>query len=246
MEVDWAQERKRSCLSCWFPVLSEANIPVPRTEVLVLDPSEAWEMCRVLEGDGSELYRRVCAWVREAADSVGYPAFLRTGQTSGKHDWDRTCYLAGPNDVQQHIASLIEFSEVADMLGLPYNVWAVREMLPTTPLFRCAGYRGFPVVEEYRCFVRDGRVECSHPYWPMDALEDGEPDNPNWRALAESISRETPAECIALAERVAALFDGYWSVDVLKTDRGWYVTDMAVGEVSYHADGCPNMEVRDG
>ena len=40
-----------------------------------------------------------------------------------------------------------------------------------------------------------------------------------------------------MAIYIANIFTGYWSCDFLKSERGnWYLTDMAIGERSYHEE----------
>jgi len=132
--------------------------------------------------------------------------------------------------------ALVEWSEMVDFLGLPVNVWAVREMLPTQPLFRCAGYKGFPVVREFRVFVDGSTVLYRNPYWPDGAIEEGKPDVLNWRELLRRANELTDDEATVinrLASQCGNAVGGKWSVDVLETSRGWYVTDMAVAERSW-------------
>jgi hypothetical protein len=185
------------------------------------------------------MFRRFVSELQEAADQIGYPAFLRTGQGSGKHQWSRCCYLAKRDMVADHVVNLVEWSHMVDMMGLPTDVWCVREMLPVKPIGVCERYRGMPVVKEFRFFVRDGKIVCRHPYWPLDALNEGgfAADVPE--GWYEEFCR-IPDEVEPLAARVAQAFagDGAWSVDLLETDRGWYVTDMAEAERSFHFPGC--------
>ncbi len=104
-----------------------------------------------------------------------------------------------------------------------------------------------PAVREWRCFVRDGKVECQHPYWPQDALQDGIGGPVGAEALFKALTRSTPeldAECTRLAEAAGQAVGGYWSVDVLEAKGKLYVTDMAEGERSFHWPDCPNANAR--
>lgn len=235
-------EHEQCCMSFWLPRLEEAKIPTPATVLVVVDNWQ--EMSKVLDGKSSPEFDVLVAKLTEIVTSIAgvgmLPCFLRTGETSAKHYWRDTCLLERVEDIPAHVANIIEFSECCDFLGLAYGVWAIREMLPTTPLFRCSAYHEFPVTREYRFFVRNGLVECWHPYWPEDALEQGAPDVDDWRERAAVMREEPPAEACALARRVAGLFEDWWSVDLLETTRGWYVTDMARGERSWHMPGCPH------
>jgi hypothetical protein len=66
-----------------------------------------------------------------------------------------------------------EFSEIADMMGMPWDTWVVREFLPTSPIGVCPRYGDMPVCREFRYFINDGRYVCSHPYWPKDSIVEG-------------------------------------------------------------------------
>lgn len=262
--MDLSKADDLNCLSYWFPRLLEAGLPVPKTEIVLCQGEALVEMWRAaLDGDvlgdaGREFIERLSAAVKR----TGEPCFLRTGQGSGKHEWSRTCCVPGASDLFQHTANLIEWSEMVGMLGLPFDVWAVRELLPTKPLATLPAYKGMPLCREFRCFVRDGEVECVHPYWPRKAIEGGfpyelcpgdaleVPPRPilpdDFDAIVDQVqnaSEAERAEVRALAEQAAKRFDGYWSVDILETHRGWCITDMAIGEMSFHWPECERKPV---
>jgi hypothetical protein len=227
-----------TCMSHWLPRLQAAGLPVPRT-ILVPMSREAYRDVfnlfdgKALEGPANEFLRKLAA----AAAEIGFPAFLRTGMTSGKHSWARTCYLTDPARLLSHVASLVEFSECVSFVGLPCDWWAVRELLPTTPLAVCPRYEGMPVCREFRCFVAGGEVRCMHPYWPLEALERGGVADPE-QVAAQLASCPDEHEVRALAARAGAAVGGAWSVDVLETRRGWFVTDMAEAQKSWHWPDC--------
>lgn len=234
-------QRNMNCLSFWFPVLRDAGVAVPQTEIFALSPKDGWDMMRVLDGGTSASFALAVAFIERCAAKLELPMFLRTGQGSGKHEWDRCCNVTGEFSVDRHVAALVEWSHSVDMMGLPHNVWVCREMLPTNPLFRCTRYGNMPVVREWRFFIRAGLIECWHPYWPVIALEQGAPDDAGWRAQIAHLSAPPPNEAHALAARAARLFDGYWSLDLFEASDSYYVTDMALGEQSYHDMPCERM-----
>lgn len=233
----------RTCLSYWFPKLLTAGLPVPRTEIVRTD----LRLSMLIYGEECPPDLRVhadslasfVAELRTAADKIGYPAFLRTGQGSGKHDWSRCCFLRDRDKIDHHVMALVEWSSMVDFIGLQTDVWAVREMLPVKPIGVCDRYGGMPVVKEFRFFIRDGNVICRHPYWPIDALNEGGLSAIVPEGWYEEFCR-IPEDLEPLAVRVSKAFakDGAWSVDLLETDRGWYVTDMAEAERSFHWEGC--------
>lgn len=224
----------KNCLSYWFPILETSGVPVPRTVIYRSDPSELYQ---IFDGKTNEGIARLVAQIRRSMiDLGGPPVFLRTGHGSHKHRWDRTCNLRDTRKILDHIAELVEWSCSVDMLGLPLDVWVVREMLPVRPLFHA--FLGMPIVEEWRYFVRGGNIQCCHPYWPPESILN--PTVDDWRERLEGLEASTEAD--RLAEQVAHAIDqhdgGYWSVDVLLSARGCFVTDMALGERSWHWPNC--------
>lgn len=229
-------EPDKNCLSYWFPTLFAAGLPVPSTHLLSMPPEAFRDVFHVFDGERTVGDLEAFALkVKEAADGIGYPCFLRTGQTSGKHDWKNTCHIPNAESIAQHIVNIVEFSECVQIIGLDCSVWAVRELLPTKPLGVCPRFGNMPLCREFRFFVADGEVKCWHPYWPLKALEQGGADVSLYDELASTKDYENAFQ---LAHKAAKAIDGAWSVDVLETERGWYITDMAEAEKSYHWEGC--------
>lgn len=228
----------RTCMSYWFPKIEAAGLPVPRT-VMVPMPGEAFKaIYAVFDGKPVEPEAEPFLMaLGAAADGIGYPCFLRTGQTSGKHDWENTCYLPSRTVLREHVIGIVEYGEMATLMGLPCDWWAVREMLPTLPITTCPAYGNMPVCREFRVFVDDGSARCWHPYWPMDALERGgaAEAKESFDALCSCADLET---VLSLARRAGEAAGGSWSVDMIETSRGWFVTDMAEAEKSFHWPGC--------
>lgn len=224
----------RNSLAFWFPKIEAAGLKVPRTKIVTTNA----DLLDLLDGKLPLGYGDFMHALVGACEHIGWPVFLRTGHGSGKHEWSRTCYVERPEALPSHVGALVEWSALVDVLGLPTNVWAVREMIPTAPLFTCAGYKGFPVTREFRFFVRDGEVEHAQPYWPADAVEQGRPDDPNWREALAWASDLAPSVRHHLAHIAAhagrAVGGGYWSVDLLEDRDGeWWLTDMAEGDRSF-------------
>jgi len=109
-------------------------------------------------GHGRELVQPFFDDVEQAATAVGFPCFLRTDHTSGKHEWNRTCFLKSADDIPQHIFNLAEHSEICDFIGLPRDTWVVREYLPIIPYGSCPHYGNMPLCREFRFFVNDDVV----------------------------------------------------------------------------------------
>lgn len=236
MIADRAALTHKTCLSYWFPLIEAAGVPVPQTKIL--DATDEWHKLAMLcEGKYSPLAQHLAEDICAAATKLGgFPVFLRTGQGNGKHSWSECCCLADPMKVVSHIANLVEWSMNVDFLGLPFRVWAVREMLPTRPLFRCAAYGGFPVVREFRVFVDGGNVLYTVPYWPEGAVAQGKPDDVGWEAklyLANTMTDGERQEIEHVATMAGDACGGKWSVDVLDVQGRFFVTDMAAAELSY-------------
>lgn len=261
-----------TCLSYWFPIVSKADgVNVPRTKIyrahsididwirMSLSGAVSWPHPEL--GDRPALFGAI----RAAALELGLPAFLRTGQGSGKHQWTETCFLPDAElpTIARHVFALAEWSEMVDMLGLPYDVWVVREMLPVKPLF--TAFRDMPIVREFRLFVRtsDGEVWHAQPYWPAHAfthvIPGGSDGTVVWKeehreglaepqaSILEASQRFGPLEfetlCAqaknaAVALKQAGCPVGDWSMDFLQAANGdWYLTDMAEADKSFKWPG---------
>ena len=230
----------KTALTYWFPKLEVIGLPVPKTILLPMSAEAYRDVFNAF--DGLEMNGSAHAFalkVKEAANKLGYPCFLRTAHTSGKHDWERTCYIPDSKKILSHIINIVEYSELTQIMGLPCDWWAVREFLPTKPLTTCPKYGNMPVCKEFRVFVKNDKIHCWHPYWPSYALEQGGASIS--QAIYENLSRCQDTELtqlLLLASRAGQTVGGAWSIDILDTERGWYITDMAESEKSFHWEGC--------
>jgi hypothetical protein len=236
----------KTALSYWFPRIEAAGLPVPRTILLNMPEAAQESIWAAFDGNEAGNPKAFFDEIANAAAEVGYPAFLRTDHTSGKHDWNRTCFLPNEESIPNCVFSIAEFSEINGMFGeLPWTRWAVRELLPTIPIGHCQRYGDMPICREFRVFVTDDNIRCWHPYWPLHALEqggavyDGEFD---YEAFCNPGAEQPRLEDIAIAAGEAV--GGSWSVDILETAKGWFLTDMAEAHKSYHWDGCAFAEVK--
>ena len=230
------QVSNRNCLSYWFPRIQAAGLPVPRTEIVRTE----CELLRLVDGTTPPGYHTFIQTMQQAAGQMGgFPCFLRTGQTSGKHDWKHTCYVAAAKDLGQHVFNLVEFSECCCLEGLPYDVWVVRELIDTRPAF--VAFSGMPIAREFRIFTRDNEPVCIHPYWPKDTIQ--RPTTDDWvERLAEmsEIDEATAGRLKAMARTASLATDyGDWSVDFLEdVDGNWWLIDMAEAAGSWHWPDC--------
>lgn len=234
------QTPDRNCLSFWFPVIYDAGLPVPQT--IVVEAAE--DLTGLLDGEQPEGWATFGSQLHKAADRIGYPLFLRSGHTSGKHGWERTCYVEKADDLLAHVAAIVEYSHMVDLMGLPTHVWAVRKLIETEPLFT-AFDGSMPITREFRVFARDGLVEHVQPYWPIDAIESPRAAGPVRVSIADALLPVAMGNSyvleasdlnavMTLAREASKAVGGYWSVDLLQdTDGKWWLTDMAEGDRSF-------------
>ena len=254
---------EKTALSYWYPKLLATGVPTPETFIV----EAGCDLIYLIDGKKPAGYASFVRRLKEAAAKVGpYPIFLRTGLTSAKHHWKETCYVPSEAVLERHVAAIVEFSENADMMGLPTDEWVLRKFIPMESSFT-AFHGDFPVNRERRYFLRSGLVACGHPYWPKEALEDQAPREAeaddgdiwgggpcesklpiDWEARLEALNRDSKEDARLLdgyATKVARAFrgDGYWSCDFAKAADGrWICVDMAEGHRSYHWAGCKNAE----
>lgn len=231
----------RTNMAYWWPLVEQSGVPVPRTKSLKaeIDWSPMWD------GKKPDGYDAFIDQTIEAMREFDLPLFLRTGFTSGKHDWADTCCVRSleKETVMKHVDNIFVFSCMCDILGLPTVDWFVREMLPVSPAF--FAFNHLPVTKERRYLFIEGMAKYHYPYWPPAAFTcGGSIDHSlelpcNWSDLLEELNSEPPEEVEMLAELTnqACSVDGLkqheWSVDWLQTDRGWVLIDMAEASKSY-------------
>ena len=231
----------------WWPRVADCGVPMPETRIVEPGEGVLQELFAAI-ADG-EQPPDDSAWfslLKAAADELGYPCFMRTDLSSGKHGFDRTCFVRTVTGLRMNMFTLLEENELADIRGLDYQALAVREYVEPAAAF--TAFRGnLPIGRERRYFVRDGQVECQHPYWPEAAFAERAPlfnrgfAEFDWRSHLADLSIEPPEEVKLLtgyAEIISqAIGDGYWSVDFMMGAGGrWWFIDMARGEDSWHPE----------
>lgn len=228
----------------WFPLIKDLGIPMPETVMVPFPTKDTL-------GEFQKLFDGPCepkGWleyvklVGDACDRIGYPVFLRTDETSHKHGWKDTCYLTGSDDIPDHLYELLEFTEMAGWLGgLSIHGYAVRRFLELDVKFT-AFHGDMPVATEFRFFVRDGKLQCWHPYWFPACMV--RPSVEGWYGILiemEKLSNEDLAVLTEWAEKIGGAVGGYWSIDFCKLkDGSWAMTDMANGDNSFHFTTCPH------
>ena len=212
--------KDKNSMFYWYPKIKNLDIPQPKT--IMIEAKKDTNLKEQLE---------------KAIDEIGIPCFLRTDQTSNKHDWDETCYVTDKEKLPEHIEAQIYSNFI-----LPCNGFIFREFLDLNYSFKA--FLGMPVAKERRYFIKDGKLQCRHPYWPEMSIrfwfDTKEPKN--WKKQLALLNTETTKEVLTLtkyAQKVADIFSGYWSVDFAEGKDGtWYLIDMALGEDSFHWLDC--------
>ena len=234
----------RNALSYWLPRIEAAGLPVPRTTLVEMNEAAFMGLCAIFDGkDSGDDYRSFIRALEDAAIhdphrvAEAFPLFLRSDYTSAKHEWSKSCFVTDIPAIDTAVRSIAYFSMC---VGCPLPIgskWAIRELLPIMPVTWCPNFAGMPVNREFRFFADEHGARAYQPYWPEQALLDGgAPNRPRWPLLWE-MSPEEMVELRDLAEKAAkAAGPGEWSVDLLETERGWFVTDMAAADSSYRGD----------
>jgi hypothetical protein len=226
----------------WFPLTELTNILKPKTIIIW---TGIYPLMNML--DGKPLPNHIKNFILAGARELGYPLFLRTDLASGKHSWKDACYVPSEDVLFQHIFRVVEENDMAGFLGLNYQAIVLRQFIPLEHSFT-AFWGRMPVSKERRYFIRDGKVECHHPYWAEDAIATSDwPEEElikvynlpnNWRSLLTTLNHETEEEIELLtgyAEQLGKYLSGYWSLDFAKgQDGNWYFIDAALGEQSWH------------
>jgi len=233
------QHDKLNSMLYWYPKIAE-NVPTPKTLFIDVDQVKIFE---AMDGKPDKEYiARVIQGVKNAVKLVGGPpAFLRTDQCAGKHEWDNTCYVIDLEHVVGNICGVAEANECAGIMGLRYKAFAVREFLKLEAPFKA--FLGMPIAREFRFFSQHGEILCHHPYWPEEAIRfyHNTLEPKDWRERLSELQKEPDDFETAriLAQKVTEWSNLAWSVDVCRTEnKQWFVTDMALAEDSYHWESC--------
>jgi hypothetical protein len=234
----------------WLPKITAAGLPTPKTIMLQMPDGAVNDLWHTFAGKPPEgAWPAFIEAAMVEADKIGYPLFLRSAYFSGKHEWDRMCFVRERDKLGDHMSNIAYMSECVGVgmgtVRTSWKTWAFRELLPTIPVGSCPNYDNMPVCREFRFFAEDGKVLCWHPYWPRHSLEHGGADLSD-EAFAALSTPDNLAELIAMAEAASRACPGIaWSVDLLETKRGWFLTDMATANTSWHWEDCPRMSAQE-
>lgn len=224
----------------WYPKVKNLDIPQPETLMYRFNQDEFLTLHRE-EGIPHSIFENA----HKLADQIGYPLFMRTDNSSVKHSWNKTCYVPSKDDLKPHIFELLQVSEMQGWMSYTDNGLIFREFLDLEVGHKygttlTAFFGEMPINKERRYFIKDGGVQCHHPYWYPDAIE--RTSYSDWEDTVDYLNKETEDEIKLLSSyalKVAEVFPEYWSVDFAKCmDGKWYLIDMARGENSFHWLDC--------
>lgn len=230
------EDHEKTSMFYWWGKVKDLDIPVPKT-IMIRWTGTTSSLFDLVDGNLSGDASLFISEVARAIDEMGCPAFIRGDETSNKHNWNLSCYIENREKIVPNVGNIVEFSLMTD---IGFRGVAVREFLDLDWKFK--SHHGMPVAAERRYFVKDGNVECWHPYWPPASIR--RPTTEKWRELLKELQTPSGNEIEILtrhAERVGKTIGGYWSIDFCRhRDGTWYLTDMAPGILSYHWATCPN------
>lgn len=219
----------------WWPLIKDLPIFKPKT---LMVPFEGEYSTKIFDGEDDPVFDQYVKKLKIKARKIGYPLFMRADETSNKHEWNRSCYVISEDQIASHLLNILEMIEMQFTLG--FRGVALREFLDLDSRF--TAFNGMPVACERRLFVRDGKLECNHPYWPPASIR--RPSIKDWQQILKELQTISfPEELLLerLGTRVGRKVGGYWSIDFCRHRNGrWFLTDMALGDDSYHWGTCPH------
>jgi hypothetical protein len=250
----------------WWPKVKNLNILVPRTELFYTGPDFYWNALDEMVGNKDnikdmcdKLFHAYREFVRDPISVKDrLPIFMRGDLTSGKHNWEKTCYV-NTIDKQKFLTHVFNIVAEHGLIDEMLHGFAFRQFIQSKSSF--VAFRGrLPIKKEYRAFY-DGKsqsVSCIHQYWPEDAIERGTSSKelpPNWRQLLKDLYMED--DLPALYEHLieTSMFIGEaistkecpdWSLDFMWGINGWYFIDCAPANRSWHPEDCENQRRSDG
>jgi hypothetical protein len=228
----------------WYPLVKDV-VPTPRTVLIPqvgnFDHNEALAYGR--PSKDPEMRRIVDEACKAAKSLGGYPIFIKSDQLANKHSWVESCFIDSDAQMEKGIKNILEFTLML-MFGPDFGGLAVREFLELDWKFHA--FEGMPVAREFRFFVKNGSVQCRHPYWFPSCLRNI--DCEDWMPKLREMQRLNPEEkallddyALKISKAVEPLNapDNYWSLDFCIDKKGkWWFTDMATGLESFHYTSC--------
>ena len=171
------ENMKKNSMFYWYPKIKDLDIPQPKTEMYKFNKEE-FKIIQHEEGIPKTLYNNCLPF----AEKIGFPLFMRTDNSSCKHGWEKTCYVPDKKSLKHHIFELLSNSAMQGWMSYVDTGLVFREFLELNYGYYkgekfTAFYEGFPVNKERRYFIKEGKIQCHHPYWYPDAIRNPSIDN---------------------------------------------------------------------
>ena len=227
----------------WLPQLELHPDPwlrgiIPQTAVVdyneeLLSPS--------LRGEHSDEYDRLYYAVEKVIGlAFQTPVFIRTDITSAKHAGKSAYKVSNYDELNHALLTTLSHSQLKTYHGkMKASAILIRPWLDIKAT-RTA-FNGLPIGKEWRIFVDQRDVQCSHGYWPKEALDghmdDGQPPSAPSGDWSEYWIRTDVLDAARKAAK--AMGQLKWSVDFAEDVNGKvWLLDMATAMNSYHDPKC--------
>lgn len=218
----------KNAIEYWYPKIKDI-LPTPKT--VIVKAQSKWDKT----GNFKIVPKKYIKAIIKATSNFDFPIFLRASNSSIKHDWKDTCYVANRKDLEKRILRIANECESLDVFGgVPVTSFAIREYIEMDSKFKYF-WGELPINPEQRYFIYNHKVLCNHPYWTKESIENQE----YWRLLDEmnNLLEEEKTLLNRYACEIGTKFNDYWSVDFCRAkDKKWYCIDMAIGYKSWHPD----------
>ena len=181
----------------WFPRIRDAGLTVPRTEIVPYDHARS-----IMTFEGNDNYCMPIE-IKEAAERIGYPVFIRTDQASAKHNGPHAFKAENLERLIRCFWMTVEDSELKLWLSATMSAIMVREWLDLDAPFEAFG--GLAISREWRFFANEHQVFCHHFYWPAEAIEFyGRKEPDDWRHVLRDMGLICPPSTVAALSVQAA------------------------------------------
>ena len=215
-----------NAIEYWYPKIKDI-VPTPKTIIILA--KAIWDKT----GNFKLIPEEYVKEIKKQAENFSYPIFVRGNDSSCKHDWKDTCFVAKKEDLEKHLHRIAYETEGLDVFGsVGVSSIALREYIEMDSKFKYF-WGELPINPERRYFIYNHKVICHHPYWTSESIKDKQ-----YEKLLDEMNCETDKEKKELnkyACNIAEIFDYYWSIDFCRAKNGkWYCIDMAIGYESWH------------
>ena len=140
------------------------------------------------------------------------PIVIKDYVKSQKHYWHEACFIPDASDKEQVNAVVSKFLELQgpDLNeGLVFRAFVELEALTEH------SESGMPLTEEFRLFVKDGKVMAAYPYWDEGDYQSVEPVIDDFKAVIPKIK------------------SNFFTMDIaMQKDGKWIIVELGDGQVA--------------